>query len=299
MALINTPASLPAPMWAVVRHLAAVKKPVAVNTARSVLSPSSLHKDDKADPTFDNAVRTLTEYGAVAEANDRLALSDDWTDLTGGDPGEFADRMRHAIFAPERNDRLAETDGQEGPRDLTRALCWFLSLDPMAPPLSFEDVEQQQRGALPAKVGLPIRNDTRWGRFIYWGPVLGLAANSLFPGEGRSQRLAVDCTAAVRRIISGTWKPGQTIDAADAVAALRKALPVLPGGAYSIALGLPTSAESVGAALSYALLCGHDQGWIRLERKADAPRAVQVIDPGLTSGARRVTHVTVLGDPRG
>lgn len=299
MALINTPASLPAPMWAVIRYLAAVKKPVPVSMARSVLSPSSLHKDDKTDPTFDNAVRTLMDYGAVIETNDKLALSGGWTDLTGSDPGEFADKMRRAIFAPERNDRLAETDGQEGPRDLTRALCWFLTLDPMAPPLSFEDVEQQQRGALPARVGLPIRNDTRWGRFIYWGPMLGLAANALFPGEGRSQRLVVDCTAAVRKTVSSLWNPGQTIEAAEAVAALRKALPVLPGGVYSLTLGLPIVAENVDAALSFALLCGHDQGWIRLERKADAPRAMQVMDPGLTSGARRVTHVTVLEAPRG
>jgi hypothetical protein len=295
MALINEGASLPSPMWALARLLATEKKPLAVALARSVMSPPSL--GDNGSQTFDTALRTLAEYGAVAESGEKIALSPGWADLSADDPREFAELMRRAIFAPERNTQLAETATQEGPRDLTRALCWFLTLDPLGPPVSSTDIERLQDGALPSHVGLPFQNDVRFGRFTFWGPALGFATNALLASDG-PRRLAVDCTPAVRGTIARMWKPGQLIDAVEAVAAIRGALPVLPGGKYSTLLGLPSRPENIEPALSFALLCGHDQGWIKLERKADAPRAIQVIDPALSSGTRRVTHIGIAGGSR-
>jgi hypothetical protein len=94
------------------------------------------------------------------------------------------------------------------------------------------------------------------------------------------------------------WKVGDNINAVDLVRAIRAELPVLPGGSYSEGLGIRGPGEtSVDAALSFALLRGHDEGWLRLERDADARRFVSVIDPEQPS--RRVSDVAIMEEPRG
>ena len=70
-----------------------------------------------------------------------------------------------------------------------------------------------------------------------------------------------------------------------------------PGGGYSRSLGLQAPAH-VSPSLSFALLCGHDQGWIRLEHRSDAARDILLSDPDTATGTRRVSDVTITGSPR-
>ncbi|MFF9644195.1 protein DpdG [Kitasatospora aureofaciens] len=302
MALINVEGSLPSPMWAVVRFLSFMKKPVPVDQCRALLSPSSLSSDDGAtDRTFDLAVSTLRGLGLVSveEGNGDLRLADVLRDLGQEDLDAYTRLLRDAVLAPDRNTGLADSGDQSGPRDLTRALAWFLSLDPMDPPVNWESAQLQQQDALKPEVGSPFSNDIRWQRFGYWAPALGLAARPLIPSGGSSP-LTPDCTLAVRQAMFERWQPGMHINAVETLRALRGALPVLPGGGYSQALGITSPGETAaGTALSFALLRGEDEGWIRFESNADARRVLSLHDPERPLSPRYVSDITILEDHRG
>lgn len=302
MALINVGASLPAPMWAVIRLLAFLKKAVPLDQARALLTPPSLSsKAGARDRTFDEAISTLRDLGLilVQDEGTALVLAGEARDVDGQDLDAFTSALRSAVFAPERNSGLGETDDPTGPRDLTRALAWFLSLDPMGHPVHGDIVQNMQKNALKSEVGPAIVNDVRWNRFGFWAPALGLAAPPTVPSAGK-RPLTPDCTMAVRQVVQGRWKPGERVKAVEAVAAVREQLPVLPGGAYSRVLGIAGPGQTAaGAALSFALLRGHDEGWLRLERDADARRMLQVIDPEQPSSPRSVSDLVILEAPRG
>jgi hypothetical protein len=225
---------------------------------------------------------------------DQLSLAPAVRKLPLADLGGFTGLLCQAVLDPDRNAGLSESDDQAGPKDLVRALAWFLTCDPFTP-LGLGEVTQQQRGAFPSHLGNPIVNDVRWNRFVYWAPALGFASRPLLDNE--RSKLVPDCTAAVRRTILAVWKKGQRIDAADAVDRITAELPVLPGGRYSRSLRLPALSASVAASLSFALLCGHDQDWISLGRRSDAPRDVFLADPDSASGTRRISEITITGSP--
>lgn len=302
MAMLNVSASLPTPMWAVVRFLASTRSPVGREQARSLLSPPTLLGENSKDSeeTFDTAVRTLLDLGMIsAESSNRLGLSSNIASLSETDLATYTDVLRQTIFDPTRNTGLGDGDDQTGPRDLVRALAWFLTRDPLAPPLGWDDVARLQDGALPAHVGNPIINDVRWGRFFYWAPALGFAAKPLFSGDGKGQKLVPDCTIAVKRVVLGHWQKGDRVDANEMMDRILEQLPVLPGGRFSRLLGLSAASHTASASCSFALLCGHDQGWISLDRRSDAPRDLLLADHDAVSSTRRVTDVTILGDPHG
>ena len=151
------------------------------------------------------------------------------------------------------------SDDQTGPKDLVRALAWFLTLRRVHSTWPGE-VTRQQKGVFPSHVGNPIVNDVRWNRFVYWAPALGFASRALLENERSGQRqirLVPDCTVAVRRTDFGRrGRRGRVSTPRDAIDRITKELPVLPGGRYSRSLGLPASPTSVASSLSFALLCG-------------------------------------------
>jgi hypothetical protein len=295
MTLINEPASFPSPMWAVVRFLLSTGGQYPTERARALLSPPSLLPEEvrAKDETFSQAVRTLQDLALVTAEGDHLSLAPAVRDLSPGDLAGFSDLLRRAVLDPDRNAGLSENDDQAGPKDLIRALAWFLTCDPFTP-LGLGEATQLQKGAFASHLGNPIVNDVRWNRFVYWAPALGFASRPLLDNERPGQRLVPDCTAAVRRTVLAAWQKGQRVDAADAVDRIIEELPVLPGGRYSRSLGLRASSTEVASSLSFALLCG-DEDWISLGRRSDAAREVFVADPDSASGTRRVSEVTITG----
>lgn len=299
MALLNVEASIPPHLWAVVRFLATVKKPLPVEDVRKFLSPPSLAVGDKQDKTFDQAVRTLHELGIVSGSSDddELTLDGPARHLDGQDLEAFTCVLRTAVLAPQRNTGLADSGDTLGPRDLTRTLAWFLSRDPMSAPVTWRNAQIDQSSTLVPDVGDPARNDTRWNRFAHWTPALGLGARPIIPVAGAGP-LTPDCTGGVKQTVYALWKVGERIDAVDLVRGVRAELPVLPGGSYSQALGIPSPGDaSIDAALSFALLRGRDEGWLRLERDADARRVVNIIDP--EQPGRRVSDIVITEELRG
>ena len=297
MTLINDPASLPAPMWAVVRFLISAHGQHPADSAQAMLCPPSLlpEASRSKDETFNRAVRSLRELGLVTADDGQLSLSPAGRRLAADDIDGFCAALRAAVLDPGRNEGLGESDDQTGPKDLVRALAWFLSCDPFTS-LNWNDVVQLQEGAFASQVGKPIVNDFRWNRFAYWAPALGLASEPVLEDDRPGQPLLPDCTLAVRQTVQSAWVKDQRVDAAEAAERIVADLPVLPGGRYSQSLGL-RPVPNVSASLSYALLCGHDEGWIRLEHRSDAAREILLADPDAVAGTRRVSDIAITGSP--
>jgi hypothetical protein len=202
------------------------------------------------------------------------------------------------VLAVERNDGLGTTREGRGPREFVRALCWFLCRDPADEPVSSSSYSaaQSQPGVVPfpALPGLPpIGNSNRWNRFVYWALALGFAEVAVVGVAGaEGRRIIPDCTQAVGRTIRKLWPVGMQIEGHELVATVLRELPVLPGGAYSRALGL-TQPDQLSSALSFALLSAADHGWIDLLQPSDAPRDIFAVDPDAASGSRRITYVVV------
>ncbi|MGW9400209.1 protein DpdG [Streptomyces sp. NPDC055642] len=296
MALLLAESSIPPFMWAVVRLLAAEKKPVPVDRARALLAPPSL-TEGKESKTFDQAVRSLREVQMVVVDEGRLSLTGYASDLDGTDFSSFSSALRQAVLAGELNVGLADDAGQTGSRDLTRILVWFLSCDPLDGPATWDIVQREQSIDLNPDAGTASRNDTRWNRFVHWAPALGLAAAPLLPTSGGGPLLP-DCTEAVKQTVHRLWAVGERVNAVDAARALRTALPVLPGGDYANAMGIPApGGQSAGPALSYALLRGEDEGWLMLQQDADAQRVLTLHDPDRPS--HYVSDIVISEDQHG
>jgi len=295
MALLNVDASLPSQLWAVVRYLAFAKKPVQYEQAKALLNPPCLDDDGKA---FEWAVSDLKMLGMVTQADSaQLSLDGAARQLDGEDFGAFAAVLRTRVLAPDLNAAVGDNASQVGPRDLSRALAWFLSLDPMTSSLNWNDAERLQERALRPEVGKAFVNNSRWPRFVAWAPALGLAAADLLVND----RIVPDCTAAVKQVMQDTWRPRHVVDAVDALQTLRASLPVLPGSAFSAAVGIPHPGDTVaGRAVSFALLRGEDEGWLRLERPgADARRFLSIHELGRPDPDRACGAIAILEDGRG
>lgn len=181
MTLINQGASLPAPMWAVVRFLLSVGGEYPTERAQALLCPPSLLPDEEArakDDTFRYAIKSLQELGLVSTGEAQLSLAPVVRKLSPADLGSFSDLLCRAVLDPDRNVSLSKTADHTGPKNLVRALAWFLTCDPFTP-LGLGEVTQLQIDAFPSLQKDPIVNNVRWDRFIYWAPALGFASPSL------------------------------------------------------------------------------------------------------------------------
>jgi hypothetical protein len=290
MTLLNVEASRPSPMWALVRFLAATGRPVSGDRAQALLSPPCLGTDGK---TFGQAVSTLEMLGMLTRTSEGLLRLDKATSSIGPDDlPSYTALLRERVFAPGLNSELGNDPGHSGARDLTRALSWFASLDPASVALNWGQAEQLQLGALKPETGPALTNRERWPAFADWAPALGLAEPALLDND----RLTPDCTVAVRQTVQATWKTGDNVNAVEALRALRDALPVLSGGAYSEAVGVTSPGENVaGPALSFALLRCADESHIELQMPPDARQVISIYDPGQPSFPRSCSSILICG----
>lgn len=290
MALINKGASLPSYVWAVTRLLIAAAGKMDEESARLMLTPPTLLRTGENDE-YDVAVKTLADLGIVKESCGNIELADEARGLSPDDVVGFNALLRRAVLSPVRNVGIADSADLDGPKDLVRALAWFLTRDP-ATPLDLETVGNLQKGAFRSHLPPPIVNDVRWGFFVHWAPALGFAARSLLD-EARRAKLVPDCTAAIRDTVLSLWGKGQSVRPSAAIGSILTELPVLPGGAYSRSLELEVPEDGISPALSNALLTGADSGWITLERDSDAADVIFLLD---ADGTRvGVSNITING----
>ena len=289
MALINVGASLPSYTWAVTRLLIAAGGNLDAQSARLMLTPPALLRTGDNDE-YDAAVKTLADLGIVQKVGGDIQLADEARGLSLDHVVSFNSMLRRAALTPARNIGIADSADLDGPKDLVRALAWFLTRDP-ATSLDFDMVVNLQDGAFPSHLPPPFVNDVRWGYFVYWAPALGFAARSLLD-EGGRVKLVPDCTVAVRETMLSLWSSGQSVRPSEAIDRILVELPVLPGGAYSRSLGLEVPEGGMSPALSNALLTGAEVGWITLERDSDASDVIFLADAG---GSIGVSNITING----
>ncbi|WP_280335144.1 protein DpdG [Nocardia wallacei] len=285
MAFLNVDRALPPQLWALVRLLSA-RQPLTDSQARALMSPDSLNVGMKSEPPFQSTVRTLLELELIVQdESGKLSLRYAMPTLA-----DFQQHLREALFAPARNTGL-EFDPITGNRDMTIVLCYFLNFDPLDPPITRTQVDEQSADRFSVEAKNPTPSNVRWPRFGYWAPMLGLAAAPLIPASD-SSALTPDCTTAVRQVLAASHAAGRTVPAVELVRTIRKAIPVLPGGTYSTRLGIPDPGEQVvDPALSFALLRGCYEGWLRFERFADSASTVTVADRDDPN--RRVSDILV------
>ena len=287
MALLDPPGILPTAMWAVTRALLSDSKVMEQAALKRLVSPDGLPKLD----TYSNAVQGLRELALVRLDGSAIALAERVRVAKPSDFESFSAFLRSSVFALDANIDLALNREQRGPRDLTRALCWFLTQDPLGEPLTWAIAQGRQTNALPKSAGLAVINDTRWNMLTHWAPALGLAEMPL----SRAAGLIPDATRAVRAILRER-EVGQTVTADAFIADVKTHLPVLMDGQYAGALGMHTT-DSLDAVTSHALLRLHDEEWLRLDRAADAASVTVLKDADGADGHRVISHVTYLGSP--
>jgi hypothetical protein len=117
---------------------------------------------------------------------------------------------------------------KEGARaaDLSRSLAWILAQDVYR--LEFRDVNALELKQIADAELRLMQNATRITGLRYWGHFLGFLRQ---PGGGD-----IDPTLAIREVLSECLAPGEGLPATEFIQRLSTALPVLDGGAYSVAV---------------------------------------------------------------
>ena len=201
--------------------------------------------------------------------------------------------MRDTVMARGHTEELGETRTPGGARDLLRGLAWILSTNPAANAFSATSVQRDR--AASNDESFVFINPTRWNGFRFWAEALGFAAPALVASDYHGGMIA-DSSRAVWAAVKQTASPGQDVSAGVAIADLKERLPVLPGGAVSVALGFPALPDTeVDAATSFALLALEESGLLELRSLSDATGAVQFAQLDPSEPSRLVTHLVVRG----
>lgn len=288
MALLNpSPAlTLPAAMWVTFRAVVHAG-PLTREDLLALTSPPGIRpvKDGERRPTDSakGALDALLDLRLVAVgADEKLAPSV----VPLVTYASFCAALRSTILG---DCPMVPPLDESRTNDLLRALSWLLTTDPMGQPWSestaaLERVPEQQ-----TKVFI---NPTRWNGFRFWVVALGFSVEWDPTEEGRGSRLVADPTRALRDFVAGRYTSGETVTAARLLQEFRDAVPVLPGGSVSRALGYEMASNEVDRATAYALENARERGWLVVERQADF--ADTVLLPELDrSGVRPISHVTV------
>lgn len=247
----------------------------------AAVSPPSLTKSPR-NHQLDarNNLVSAVQIGLAVRNGDRVELSPESAEAASRGTSAITMLIRQRVLSEDLN--TAPWGSQEGARDLTNALAWFLTFRPTEAPTRWEgdppsasilqaaDFGPRQSDDDDAS-GWPISNDTRWNTFRNWACSLGFAWRS------PSGRLVPDPTSAVRDSIPATFAGEQTLDGRSFLVALGEQLPVLEDGAYRrfIAEHWIRSSEADGAlsaATTDALRRLEASGHLLFEDRADTAK---------------------------
>lgn len=320
MALLNPPEILPHLMEVIHRCLrGAERQAMERETLIRLLAPSSLGQGDAGQPGSRALSRTLIAcrmIGLLVEERPgsdgqvmvylNAAVRADGRDGRGG--RQFRSALRMLVLDEVLNGELwEESDGgpsQEGARDLTRALSWFLAQDVFGPPLWYEDTEASRsvdrlQSRQLATADRVIVNDTRWQSFARWAPYLGFARPVVLRERDYLMPDPTPAVAEAVAAIAGDDVAG-TVDLRSFLDRLAAILPVVDGGRYRRAVeermiappwsrALPQGALS--SSLATALLRLQDLVVLELVNKADYPQ--KMLFPDEAGQFTPYSHVTI------
>ncbi len=281
MALLNPPELRASMMGVIVLYLAHCRGQSDERTRIvDAISPPSL-SDSPRKRQLD-AVHNLTsavEIGLVNPDGDRIRLSQEGTKAARKGVSAIARLIRQRVLSEDVN--TAPWGSQEGARDLTNALAWFLTFSSIEAPARMEgdppsvtalqEADFGKRFGDDDASGWPISNSTRWNAFQRWACSLGFAWRS------PSGRLVPDPTPAVRDSLPAIFESRTTLDSKSFVLAVGAQLPVLESGPYRqfVEDNWRRSSESSAAlstAMTDALRRLEASGQLEFKDRADAPR---------------------------
>jgi hypothetical protein len=269
---------LPAVMRAAFRLL--TEESLTVQEAADLLLPHSLRIDDGRPESVVVAIDALVDLGLIVEGDGQLSVDpslsaaplDDWV---------FGKELRQRVLAPTRNDGLFQSD--EGTRELTKALGWFLAQAVDSPPVSYNqksgttsvtELLNEQFGSDEGAKSI-LQNSSRWPPFVRWAKYLGLISFLPTKEGGPCPNPAV----AIREVLPDLRCAADgEIELPRLISEIAEAIPVLDGGSYRKVVEehmdiRPLSSgdeETLSASLSLALLCLKDEGAIELSRASDS-----------------------------
>ena len=286
MALLNPPELRASMMSVIVLYLAHCRgqRDERTRIVDAISPPSLTESPQKHQLDASRNLVSAVEIGLAVRDRDRVTLSPESIKAARKGTSAIAALIRRRVLSEDLN--TAAWGSQEGARDLTNALAWFLTFGPADAPARMEgdlsSVKSQQEAHFGARrsddddaSGWPISNSTRWNAFQRWACSLGFAWRS------PAGRLIPDPTPAVRDSIPAIFESESTLDGRSFVAALGAQLPVLESGAYRrfVEKHWNRSSESSGdlsAATTDALRRLGTSGHLVFEDRADAPRVTQV-----------------------
>lgn len=300
MSILNlTSDGLPSVLVVLVRTLRAMG-PLEREELEAVVAPPSLQQ---VSTTFKEGAmvrRTLNRWsqiGLFVEANERVSLSDSAKEgpLRGlGGLRVLGAQLRRLVLAPENNGDLVHPEPSHA-ADFTHALCWMLAQDPFQLTTgSYYDLINRMENAQYSEKPWAFQNDTRWGGFVTWAPLLGFGWNAHVP---RANTFICDPTAAVGDALPEIFDTRNEIAQAEFFHGLANALPVMDGGTYRTQVEArltsntwrPTQAHEVSPSLSLSLLRLQESGRLWLDSRSDAPHRI-LLGQGFRE-LQRVSHL--------
>lgn len=301
--LLNPPQILPAVVRVLFRALQAADgfELNRAELAKSV-APATLPRGNDSPPGagskgFDDTLTACIMIGLLERDGEVIRLHPEL-------PSQARDRregdhhlqplLRDLILRDALNHGL--WDSTEGTRDLTRALAWYLGLDPLKPPAAWNeeggvDIAQERQFGAGERV---FSNDTRWGAFDRWTTFLGFGRR--MPRAGKTI-LVPDPTEVVRHAVPSLLTT-ERLEIAVVIKKLAQRIPVLDGGTYRRDVEARMKPEAVRSgddllspSLAYALLRLRDERIIVLEDLPDLSLKVRL--PEHFGPERTITHAAL------
>jgi hypothetical protein len=191
----------------------------------------------------------------------------------------FRRTLRMLVFSEDLNKDMFGSS--EGPRDLVRAIIWYMLQDPYSPLRWDQDaansIVQLQTSQLGGKEDWVLINDTRWSAFLRWATYLGFAWRHAFGGV---TLYVPDPTVAILDVMKvlprNEFNRGSL---EEFIRHLALRLPVLDKGflrqqfenKYKVNSQFGQDAPVCSLTLSLALLSLHEDGAFVMESLHDAP----------------------------
>jgi hypothetical protein len=305
MSLLNRPSSGMHGLLTVIFKLLLREKQMERTRLEALCGPESLVTTNQVS----NTLNKWLALGLFAERPGKeIALHSD-VRADEKNLGMLPGLARRLVMRPENNAELWANDNVRA-ADFTRGVTWLLAQDVYAAELagwkgSTQDLLTHQLPRQPAseedeKDLQFVTNNERWAPLKAWGTWLGFGWNSVHKPGG----WCIDPTAAVREQLPTILGKQKVLEAPDLIAALAETLPVLDGGTYRLAVEgklrerigpqawvAPPNGQ-LSTSLSRALLRLIDDGTLRTENRADAPRRVNLTGRGQTI-IRTISHFTL------
>jgi hypothetical protein len=220
----------------------------------------------------DRSLMGMKLIGLVDDAekgDDFLKLSEKSVTAIKEGLNSFVQHVRTQVLASANN--TTEWGSQEGARDLTSSLAYYLSLPFSETGSNFAELNNNQiRDFGKREQGRVVRGDEQWLAFYRWTCALGFGWLDL------KGKLIPDPTVALLDILPSIFEKKTVLDADVFIEEISKILPVLDGGEYQKFVrenGLKVYEEpprALSDGLSFALLNLEKKGEISLLDKADA-----------------------------